>query len=461
MKATILLTLLLLFASDLSAQRLTSHKRLQADTLKYRITLRDKQATTYRLDHPQAFLSDKAIERRNRQHLPIDSTDLPVCQTYINAIRQLGVRIVLTGKWDNFVTISCNDTSSIRQILDLPFVCSAKRVWQKPATDDRHDRQDTTLYQPTLYPDSLYGLAGTQLRMSRGDRLHQAGFRGQGMVIAVIDAGFRHVDRIESMYNIDVLGTHNFVNPSVSVFAADAHGTSVLSCIGMNTPYIMIGTAPDASFWLLCSEDTESEYPIEQDYWAAAVEYADSVGADVINTSLGYYAFDDPDANIVYRQLDGRSTLISRQASRLADKGIVLVCSAGNTGSGPWKKITPPADADNVLTVGAVDRKGILASFSSIGNTADGRIKPDVVALGKAAEVMNDNGRQRHANGTSFASPILCGMVTCLWQALPELTARELIALVRSLGNRADAPDNIYGYGIPDLSQPLRNRLQR
>ncbi|MDR1004920.1 MAG: S8 family serine peptidase [Prevotellaceae bacterium] len=461
MKTIWLILLSLLSASGISAQGGVA--RARTDTLKYRITLSDKRATPYSIYSPQAFLSERAIERRNRQHLPIDSTDLPVCQTYIDDIRRQGVHIVLTGKWENFVTVSCNDTTAVQRIRSLPFVRSAKQVWRKPA-DSNHPiprtRRDTAIYSPTFYPDSVYGRAGDQLRMSRGDWLHNAGFRGKGMTIAVIDAGFRNVNRIESMHNIRILGTHNFVTPSVSVFNADSHGTSVLSCIGMNTPGIMTGTAPDADFWLLCSEDIQSEYPVEQDYWAAAVEFADSVGADMVNSSLGYYAFDDSTANITYRQLDGRSTLISRQASHMANKGIVLVCSAGNTGSGSWKKIAPPADADHVLTVGAIDRRGMLAHFSSIGNTADGRIKPDVVAIGRSAEVMDANGSQRHADGTSFAAPILCGMVACLWQALPSLTAKELIALVRRLGNRVDAPDNIYGYGIPDLSQPLRNRLQ-
>jgi hypothetical protein len=225
----------------------------------------------------------------------------------------------------------------------------------------------------------------------------------------------------------------------------------VLSCMGMNEPYFMTGTAPEASYWLFRTEDDHSESLVEQDYWAAAVEFADSVGVDIINTSLGYYAFDDNSKNYDFCQLDGDYSLISRQASRLADKGMVLVCSAGNAGRGSWKKITPPGDADHVLTVGAVDREGVLAPFSSVGNTADGRVKPDVVAVGVASAVISTSGRRSQANGTSFASPTLCGMVACLWQACPTLTAKELIELVRRSGSRADCPDNIYGYGIPDF----------
>ena len=226
---------------------------------------------------------------------------------------------------------------------------------------------------------------------------------------------------------------------------------SVLSCIGMNQPHVMVGTAPEASFWLLRSEDEYSEHLVEQDYWAAALEFADSVGVDVVNTSLGYYAFDDPSKDYRYCDLDGKFALMSRQAAKAVDKGMVIVCSAGNAGSGSWKKTTPPGDAENVLTVGAINKQGVLAPFSSIGNTADGRVKPDVMAVGLGSDVMGTDGIVRGANGTSFSSPIMCGMVACLWQALPDLTAKELIELVRRSGDRADSPDNIYGYGIPDM----------
>ena len=221
--------------------------------------------------------------------------------------------------------------------------------------------------------------------------------------------------------------------------------------MAMNRPEVMVGTAPEASYWLLRSEDDYSEHLVEQDQWAAAVEFADSVGVDVINTSLGYYTFDDASKNYTYRQLDGHYALMSRQASRIADKGMVLVCSAGNSGDDSWKKITPPADAENVLTVGAVNKEGVLATFSSVGNTADNRIKPDVVTVGYKADVIGTDGNLTTANGTSFASPILCGMVACLWQACPTLTAKQVIELVRHSGDRADWPDNIYGYGVPDM----------
>ena len=424
----------------------------EGDTLKYRVCLKDKAATEYSLQHPEDYLSAKAIQRRARQQIAIDSTDLPVCRKYVDEIRRLGANIVVTGKWENFVTISCNDTTLALRLSALPFVRSVKRVWKAPEGENMGaTRRDSLSNHPTIYPDSVYGPAFRQIALSRGERLHAAGFRGKGMTIAVIDAGYHNVDRITAMNNIRILGTKDFVEPGADIYAKGSHGMMVLSCMAMNVPEVMTGTAPEASYWLLRSEDERSEQLVEQDYWAAAVEFADSVGVDVLNTSLGYYEFDTPTDNYRLRDLDGHCALMSRQASRIADKGMVLVCSAGNAGADSWKKITTPGDAKCVLTVGAVDKAGVLAPFSSVGNTADGRIKPDVVAVGLGADVMRTDGNQGRANGTSFASPILCGMVACLWQACPELTAKQLIELVRRSGDRADCPDNIYGYGVPDF----------
>ena len=439
--------------SFLAIALLATGASAEQDTLKYRISLKDKAATEYSLKKPEKYLSAKAIERRRKQNLPIDSTDLPVCRKYIDEIRKQGVKIVVTGKWDNFVTVSCNDTTLIDRIAALPFVLSTEKVWISPGAGkpSMATERDSVLNQPTIHPDSIYGRAITQIQMSNGDKLHEAGFKGQGMTIAVIDAGFHNVDKITAMQNIRILGTKDFVNQQADIFAESSHGMSVLSCIGMNRPDIMQGTAPEASFWLLRSEDEYSEHLVEQDYWSAAVEFADSVGVDVINTSLGYYSFDDKSKNYKYRDLDGRHALMSRQASHIADKGMILVCSAGNSGAGSWKKITPPGDADNVLTVGAIDKRAVLATFSSVGNTADHRVKPDVVAVGVGSDVIRTDGNQGRANGTSFSSPIMCGMVTCLWQACPTLTAKEVIELVRRSGDRAGFPDNIYGYGVPDM----------
>lgn len=442
MKKLITLILFAAVATGISAQFTTG------DTLKYRISLKDKAATNYSLLKPEKFLSKKSIERRKRQGLAIDSTDLPVCRKYVDAIRKKGVHVLVTGKWDNFVTVSCNDSTLIDEIARLPFVLSTERVWKGKM--EKSTQRDSLINSP-LRTDSLYGPAITQIEMSKANLLHDAGFKGQGMTIAVIDAGFHNVDKIEAMKNINILGVRDFVNPEADIYAESSHGMAVLSCMAMNQPNVMIGTAPEAAYWLLRSEDEYSESLVEQDYWAAAIEFADSVGVDVVNTSLGYYSFDDPTKNYCYRDLNGHHALISREAAKAADKGMIVVCSAGNSGAGSWKKITPPGDADNVITVGAIAKDRELAPFSSVGNTSDGRVKPDVVAVGLGADVMGTDGNLHRANGTSFSSPIMCGMVTCLWQACPKLTAKEIIELVRRSGDRADFPDNIYGYGIPDL----------
>lgn len=441
MRKILLLTCLLISVQALA---------LDQDTLKYRISLTDKAATRYSLKRPEQFLSEKAIARRNRQGISIDSTDLPVCKTYIEAIRKKGVKIISTGKWDNFVTVSCNDSTLIDQIASLPFVRSTKKVWISPSKKQYSTKRDS-LTNKWQQVDDYYGAAAAQIRISNGHKLHESGFRGEGMTIAVIDAGFHNADIIPLLSNINILGARDFVNPSSDIYAEGSHGMCVLSCIATNQPNVMVGTAPGASFWLLRSEDEYSEHLVEQDYWAAAIEFADSVGVDVVNTSLGYYAFDDKTKNYKYRNLDGKYALMSRQASKAADKGMIVVCSAGNSGVGTWKKITPPADSHHVITVGAIDKKGVLAPFSSVGNTADGRIKPDVMAVGLTADIVGPTGNITRANGTSFSSPIMCGMVACLWQACPQLTARQIIELVRRSGDRVDYPDNIYGYGVPDM----------
>ena len=502
-----ILWMVLILLGTPSAQ---AKRRVKADTLKYRVTFCDKKATRYSLQHPEEYLSAKALARRERQGLAIDSTDLPVCDDYIQQILRLGVRQVTKGKWENFLTVSCRDTAWLAAARALPIVKEVKRVWQAlpPMSAEEVGERMALTNHLIIRPDTLYGSATLQIMMCGGDKLHRAGFRGEGMTIAILDAGFHNADRMEAMKNTRILGGKDFVTPGAlvfvcstdtpfasgresgssarrgqsgssamdtpyasaetvgngvktfvpseaaeSLFSAGAHGLSVLSCMGMNRPDVMVGTAPEASYWLLRTEDESSETLVEQDYWSAAVEFADSVGVDVVNCSLGYYTFDDTSCNYSYRHLDGRHALISRQASHMADKGMVLVCSAGNSGAGSWKKITPPADAHHVLTVGAVKRDGELAPFSSVGTTADFRIKPDVMALGEFTEIIGADGSHTRANGTSYSTPIVCGLVACLWQSLPHLTAKQLIEVVRQCGNRFDFPDNIYGYGIPDVSK--------
>ena len=429
---------------------------------KYRVSLKDKVGTTYSIDKPEEFLSERAIERRNRQQLPVDETDLPVSQVYIDELKATGAKLVTSSKWNNTVVLEVSDTLLMDEISKKSFVTGVKKVWVSPdSIPPRNMKRKKEVKNKVEKTDCHYGNALRQIEIHGGDSLHTAGFAGKGMHVAVIDAGFYNADEIKFFRKMDLLGTRDFVNPNSDIYAENAHGLMVLSCMAANLPKVFVGTAPEASYWLLRSEDNDSEQPIEEDYWAAAIEFADSVGVDVVNTSLGYYEFDEGFPAYRYRDLDGHYSLMSHSASLAADKGVVVVCSAGNSGDDPWKKVTPPGDSENVLTVGAINKNLVNARFSSIGNSADGRIKPDVMAVGVSSVVTGTDGSVSKGNGTSFASPIMCGIVTCFWQACPWLTAKEVIEAVRQVGDRVDYPDNIYGYGVPNLWKAYQKELEK
>ena len=426
----------------------------------YRIQLRDKRGCGYSLDKPRQFLSHKAIERRRRFGFEVDSTDLPVSYQYIRQIASYGLHVIGTSKWNNTVIVNCSDTTPMQRVRRLPCVKAAIKVWTSPdSIEARVKRQrknrDGFNSWDSVY-NATYGQAEAQVEALGGILLHQQGYRGDGMTIAVLDGGFAETDRKQVFKNIDIKGVKDFVFPASPNFYNETdHGTKVLSAMAVNAPNVYIGTAPKASYWLLRCEDQQSEQPIEEDYWAMAAEFADSVGVDVINSSLGYYEYDNHYGDHPLWHLDGRTALISRTASMLAQKGIILVNSAGNNGMGPWKKITFPADAHDILTVGAVTPENRNAPFSGVGNTADGRIKPDVVALGSPTVLVSARGTVIEDMGTSFSTPLVCGLVACLWQALPTLSPRQIIELVRLSGDNHAHPDNIFGYGKPDFSKAL------
>ena len=432
-------------------------------TYMYRVYLTDKSGTTS-LDKPLELLSQKSLDRRARQGLSLNETDQPVSAKYVKKIGKYA-QVAGTSRWLNTVLVKVSDTTVMQKIEELKFVSGIHRVWTSPDNEDvmpERGKYATSFTSGDSIADNVYGKGFRQINVMGGDSLHAEGFRGKGMTIAVIDGGFCNADVIPSIQNIDILGTHDFVcEPRPDIFLDTSHGTGVLSCMGLNVPNVFIGTAPEASFWLLRSEDGRTEQEVEEDYWVMAAEFADSVGVDVINTSLGYNNFDDKVTSHKYRDLDGRTAFISRAASMLADKGVVLVCSAGNAGDEPWKKITPPADADHVLTVGALNRQLVNANFSSLGPSQDGRVKPDIMAIGNPSYLMYGEGEIIRANGTSFSSPTACGMVACLWQALPHLTAHELIEVVRQCCDRSQYPDNIYGYGLPNFWHAYLNNKTR
>ena len=423
----------------------------------YRLYLTDKKGTPYSLNHPGRYLSRRSIERRKRQQLPIDSTDLPINPRYLRLIEQQDVCIIGQSRWQNTVLVRLKDSTMIHHLEKLACVSNSKLVWIAP------DSVSPTAIK-TPYHDDFdardsagsveYGKSHSQIRLLQGHRLHQIGLTGKNMIIAVIDGGFKNVNRIPVFQQIDICGYQDFVNPaSPNIFAETDHGTKVLSAMAINKPLFYIGTAPKASYWLLRSEDQQTEQEVEEDYWTMAAEFADSVGCDLINSSLGYNEYDYPWMSHRLWHLDGRTAFVSRSAALLANKGIILVNSAGNSGMGPWKKIGVPSDTDNILTVGAItaDEPQHIAPFSSVGPSQDGRIKPDVVAIGAPTFLVNGRGVIMEDMGTSFSAPTICGLAACLWQGMPEKTAIEIIELIRQSADNHDHPDNIYGYGVPNF----------
>lgn len=443
--------LLLLFTSLLSASEYE---------YKFRLSLKNKGTENGKYQ-AQELLSKKALDRRAKQNISIDTKDYPFSDTYLQQIENLGARIVAKSKWNNTVAINITDSSHIDRLKSLPFIDDITLVWR--GKQEEALERDTTLVYPIKQvanisetdSTSYYGKAYQNIKTLNGDYLHSRGYKGKGMTIAVIDAGFRNVPVIEYFDNINILGHASFVDSISDIFQLkNQHGTNVLSCIATNKPYYYVGTAPEADFLLLNSEDPRTEYPIEEDYWSAAIEYADSIGVDVVNTSLGYINYHAPIPAMTHDILDGQS-LISRSASIATTKGMLVVVSAGNAGSKDWKKISPPGDAEGVLTVGAIAGDSIVADFSSIGLTKDLRVKPDVMALGSKAAVIDAKGNIAYKNGTSFATPIMCGLAACLWQAFPQMSNIEILDIIRESADRHDDPNIKYGFGIPDMKKAM------
>jgi hypothetical protein len=429
----------------------------------YWVSFKDKQNTPYSLFHPQEYLSPRALERRERYNIPIDSTDLPINPAYLEPIDIKGFKIHSRSRWLNGVaviveTASANveDLKQFEFIKDV-FPIGFKRRVEPPT--ELGDRDYKTKYRQK---EHFYGLGKNQITMLNGHYLHKMGFKGQTMHVAVIDGGFdgiRETPAFDSLFQRgQILGTHDFVQGDDYVFESSTHGRNVLSCMASNMPYLFVGTAPDAQYYLFKTEDVKGEYLIEEYNWIAAVEKADQLGVDVINSSLGYYDFDDNDMDYGYVDLDGKTAAMTKAATMAANKGIFIVNSAGNEGNDKWKHITVPGDAENIMTVGAVDRDGFHVKFSSYGFEDKKYVKPNVMARGAIAVVA---AKKRYdtsfSNGTSFASPIMAGAVTSFWQALPRYNNLELLQAIENSANRKDEPNTAYGYGIPDFYEAYKS----
>lgn len=444
---------------------------------KYWIQFKDKDNTGYSIQKPDAFLSPRAIEKRNRFHIPITEQDLPLNKQYIKRVLDLDTSICLLtqSKWLNGITIYCEKDDILTVIQSLPFVDFAEKTIELKEKEEQC--KETYLYKyqslpvnlinikkDTCYSDLAYGKTTEQIKMHNVHWLHRLGYRGEGVWMCILDGGFNNVDSVRHFEVLRsenrLLGVRNFVQPYMNPFRKHNHGTYVLSCIASEVPGEMIGTAPKVSVFLAQTEDSRTEHKIEEDNWVAALEWADSLGCDVINSSVGYTKFDDSTQRRTKSDLTGKTSRASQAASMAASKGIIVCNSAGNAGRGPWKYVGCPADATDIITVGAVDLNGNKTDFSSVGPTADARIKPDVCALGKAVNIANPYGKSSRADGTSFSSPLLAGMLSCLWQAFPEKTSYQVMDAIRKSASQADTPDSLLGYGIVDLWKAYNLLLQ-
>lgn len=432
---------------------------------KFRVYLKDKGPNDFSVDNPSAFLSQQAIERKKKEKVDIDQSDFPISPDYFTLVEKAGGKVVSHSKWFSTLVVEVADSLSIQNIESLSFVDSVRYVW-RGTNFNRSNLLRPRLssfafgggWKPFPVDTTQYDFTASQFELHNAKALSEAGLKGKGVIVGVIDAGFTNFDVIPSFQSVRLGGYFDCV-PGGDMFASSDHGTKVLSTMAVNQPGLMMGSAPEAVYYLFRSEDTASEYPVEEDYWVRAVEVADSLGVDIINTSLGYSQFDDPSLNYSVRDINGRTSFMSRAADKAYQKGLLVIVSAGNEGNKPWRKITPPADARHVLTVGAVGTDSLIASFSSRGFTADGRVKPDVVSVGRATITIGDEGVIGPSNGTSFSTPFLAGLIASLWSINPELSRSHLLDVVKRSSDRYLAPDSVYGYGIPNIHLAMKEVL--
>jgi len=448
---------LLFITQGLSAQAIYS---------RYRIVFTDKNGTPYSLDNPGQYLSPRAILRRQRYGIKLDSTDLPIVPRYIDSVLASGqVTLLNHSNWLNQIIIRTTDTAALARIRAFPFVRSGDSIALRMGSSQvgapgNKFRRESTLQR--VIPEGAYrisslnyGASYNQIHLHNGDFLHNKGLLGQGMVIAMLDGGFSDINTNPAFDSLllqhRLLGTWNYVYDTSYVFGYHWHGANCLSIIAANLPGQMIGAAPDASFWLMITEDVRSEQPVEEDNWAAGAEKADSAGADIISSSLGYSLFDNPAYNLSYADLNGTTADVSRAASLAVKKGMIVVNAAGNEGETSWKYIITPADGIDVLAVGAVDIHKQIAPFSSYGPTADGRISPVVASVGWNTVLVDTAGVVSEGSGTSYATPNMAGLVACLWQGFPAMSNYQIMAAVEKSADHYTDPGDQIGYGIPDF----------
>ena len=427
----------------------------------------DKPSAATFLANPLTMLTQRSLDRRTAQNILLDITDVPVEQAYITQITAAtGITVMAKSKWLNALHIRGAQTD-IQALTGLPFVNSVKFANHSLNPGGRIAQNSNKIQsvnkQYEIEVVYNYGGSQNQIEMLNGHLLHQQNFTGQGKIIAVLDSGFTGVNTAAPFQNLitnnQILDGYNFPDRNTNYFSRHNHGTNVLSTMGGFADGQLVGTAPSAQYYLFITEDVNSENPVEESYWVEAAELADYYGVDVINSSLGYFDYDNANYSHQYEDMIGNKTFASRGANMAFNKGIVVVISAGNSGATAEPHIATPADAIGALTIGAVNSTEVYASFSSIGPSFDGRVKPDVCAKGLQATVSNTSGGIVTASGTSFSSPIMAGMVATFWSAVPTLTAQQVVDFIRQSADNYNAPTNQKGYGIPDFQLALTNAL--
>jgi serine protease AprX len=420
----------------------------------YRVYLKDKGDNNINKYSATDLMSSRAFDRRRKAGIQApDFLDLPVNESYLNQISTLGLKLQSTSKWMNTALFKSQSSFDINILLHLPFVSDVKTVKSPGEKNKFNDKLDFRIEaaDPTSFDRPV--------AMVNGYPLHDSGYDGKNVLIAILDGGFINADNISSLDDLrsrnGIKTTYDFVKKNQSVYNSSAHGTAVLSVLAGKIPGQIEGTATGADFLLLKTEDVESEFPCEEDFWAAGAEFADSSGADIISSSLGYFNFDDSTLNYKYSDLDGNTAFVTKAADIAASKGILVVNSAGNERTQNWKRIIFPSDGRSVLAAGAVDGNNIISDFSSAGPSADGRIKPDNVAMGVSVPVQTTGNIIGRSSGTSFSCPVLSGMAACLLQAFPRAINSDIIKVFHSSADRYSSPDSLYGYGIPDINLAL------
>ncbi len=434
---------------------------LFAQVNRYMVFFKDKNGSGFTTGSPTDFLSQRAIDRRIQQAIPITEQDFPVNGNYVLEVRDAGADVFFTTRWMNGVLVQCN-ASLVSTIESLPSVDRVEYV--APNTRLQNNGRNKNSSKSKSVKAAVKTQA--QLQMIGLDEMQSAGYKGQSIVIGIFDSGFQGVNVAapfqhifnEGRINLEV--SKDFVSNTSNVFQYDAHGTEVFSVIAAYQDGTFTGGSYLADYQLYVTEDVPTEYRIEEYNWLFAAERADSAGVDIINSSLGYYDFDDASMDYPKSALDGKTTVVSKAAQFAADRGIVVVCSAGNEGGRAWQIITAPADAKDVLAIANVNSMGIRSGSSSIGPAADGRIKPDLAAMGVSTSVIKSDGTSGSASGTSLSSPLVTSLVAGVWQRYPELTNKEVMEVIRNSASQSNNPDNLLGFGIPNFKAVV-NFLER